>query len=688
MVVPVAAAVAKSLGAGAVKSMMANQLPSMAQSMAQSMAPVAQMGPPVPGYQAQFNQSMAPPVPGYVTPSQAHFNQFGYQPVAPTGAQMRQFHQPPHQYSHASKAAGSSVNTFMIILKPLLPYLILGLLAYWVFNKFFGGSGALGGIGSAIGGIGNGVGGIGSAIGDSFGPALGGIGNAANGLTGGLFSGEGDTLSMMQSPAAAYATGGVAPAMGAVISFAQDGGKCKKEILETCPAINPPNTHKMCRNDMCYTGDVGEHCHLSRDCKHDHFCNTKSHKCTKGNPGEPCNAPDQCRVRDGLTSGICIDNLCQHGNKGARCNQDRDCKTGKCSHNKTCSDGGVGSDCKFNKDCKLSNNKTGFCNTHNGKNKCTEGKQGDECNDRNQCARMEGFGEGKCIAYKCQTGGLGSACNINKDCKTGFLCNRLQNVCHEGKQGDTCKDKTDCIKGSFNEGKCIGGICHTGAVGSKCNRTEDCVSINPALPFGFCNTHKKVNVCTTGVPGTGCGSDVNCAPLEGTWSNGTGKCVEKICRDGAPNAMCRDDNDCAPQEGIQACISTNNAKRCSGGQKGDRCRRPGHCSSGLCIGDKCRDGSHGERCNRSEDCTPLPNGNRVCRPGGGGNVCSDGRAGASCGRDHDCQGNKCKDDKCYEVSCKYHPWMVPPPGKLEECAAKKDRGTCMHLHGQTKCLWH
>jgi len=248
---------------------------------------------------------------------------------------------------------------------------------------------------------------------------------------------------------------------------------------------------------------------------------------------------------------------------------------------------------------------------------CTEGKQGDPCEDDDNCqehglvchgflsypvcgpSRLHGescddsddcVDDHYCRGGNCWDGRLGDPCEENVwigkgwGCCCGYVCHSQLHECTEyGQEGDDCGDEDDCLSSI-----CISGSCSEGTTGDPCWGYSDC-----AKDY-VCNTYYSTagfegQCMPLGADGDHCVEDYHC--MSGY------DCEDNVCDSGKCKPDCSD-----AQCGDDGC----------GGSCGD-CGKGWKCQNGACI----------------VDCQPDCSG-KDCGPDGCGGNCGDCPSWAKC----------------------------------------------------------
>jgi hypothetical protein len=213
-----------------------------------------------------------------------------------------------------------------------------------------------------------------------------------------------------------------------------------------------------------------------------------------------CRAANECREDDDCASGEwCNTRLGQNRcladgslTLGESCRNNRECATGKCQGHgnaRQCV-------CASDGDCASGE----FCNTRLGRNRClADGSLdlGDRCQQNRECTSGKCQGSGNDRECVCASDGdcgggefcntrlgknrclddrsvaLGDACDKNRECASG-MCQGSGNdrVCVCASDGD-CPDSRICNRRSFRPNQCIaGGL----GLGRSCDKNDQCAS--------------------------------------------------------------------------------------------------------------------------------------------------------------------------------------------------------------------
>jgi hypothetical protein len=151
----------------------------------------------------------------------------------------------------------------------------------------------------------------------------------------------------------------------------------------------------------------------------------------------------------------------------------------------------------------------GFC----GDGLCTSGDVGSECNDDSECKAGKCAGSGLIFDGYCTEGTVGSPCEENTDCAAGLVCRDTiwgwddSDTCSNLMDGEDCVTDRDCGAGYF----CKDEECRAGGPGAVCSEDDDC------MPGHFCFTQATSGVrelgiptCSPGTEGTRCDSTDKC----------------------------------------------------------------------------------------------------------------------------------------------------------------------------------
>lgn len=200
-----------------------------------------------------------------------------------------------------------------------------------------------------------------------------------------------------------------------------------------------------------------------------------------------------------------------------------------------------------------------------------------------------------------------------------------------------------------------GSVCGSGEYGSVCGANFDCKT-------GVCNVSLFSGMCTTGLGGSPCKDNGECAADQGY------HCVSGFCVGNGPYAKCDKDGDCRDgrcDPELKMCVPSGGFTNCEGGKS---CPSGTVCSYGgvttSAVADElvqtgsavCTDGSPGSSCKADSDCLVPGAGASSKSRGCADGMCVSGAVGEACtdSVDNPCAkgGNNCVcagawGDKCF-----------------------------------------
>jgi hypothetical protein len=287
-----------------------------------------------------------------------------------------------------------------------------------------------------------------------------------------------------------------------------------------CPSNYPYCTSSGCSASL---GSDGAYCQTNSDCASGSYCAYNA--CSNSPQGAYCTSNADCPA----SYPDCNNQGCQTSLQGSRCNSNADCSSDTANSFCTSSGcsaslGGQGATCYQNTDCS-----SGYCNVFGGEycdtdspgtfcvgdgygcgdanpycvnNACSASVQGATCYSNGDCGGDVPYCDsGTSI---CSSSANGAVCSSAADCPSGLYC--VTNACTSAlaEVGTWCNSNTDCASGY-----CVNRTCAVTLVqlGGRCNSNSDCAS-------GFCYTTGTLEFCTSGTTGSLCAKDSECISQE------------------------------------------------------------------------------------------------------------------------------------------------------------------------------
>lgn len=266
---------------------------------------------------------------------------------------------------------------------------------------------------------------------------------------------------------------------------------------------------------------------------------------------------------------------------------------------------------------------------------------GATCSASSQCL------SGHCVlgsdGTKCRSGLVGSWCDLNSDCETGY-CNTTTRFCELRPLSFVCSSDSQCASTNCAPGP-DGTLCRSGSLGAYCDSNNDCSSL-------FCSFSGSYGTCSTNLLSNGqtCTQDNQCVSnmcVYGLCSGGfagnvcevNGDCLSNTCTANkcynTVGMTCTIDGDCVTSK----CASFSGVRKCSAGNVGDACDGASDCLSGVCGATGICEGllAEGATCTADYDCK-----SGMCITGSDGTKCRTGKTWDPCTKDKQCSTGYCQ----------------------------------------------
>lgn len=196
-----------------------------------------------------------------------------------------------------------------------------------------------------------------------------------------------------------------------------------------------------------------------------------------------------CNVTGMATVGKCQDCLVATGRAiGCACTSDAVCATGSKCNGRTCQ---VlrqrGEYCLRDRDC--GSDMSGAMTCLPTKSWCGPLENDYPCDFNSDCL------SGKCSAGVCSTGGVGTVCGSDRDCKSPYVCSGISGTCIDKQDdGAACTRNAECK----NQCNSFSGRCTLGDDGVRCttaNPDGDCMTGYDCVLCGAAYYCKAGGVC-------------------------------------------------------------------------------------------------------------------------------------------------------------------------------------------------